>query len=148
MPRRGRPRKPTAAHVLESTYRHDRHGQGAEWVPEGQPSPPDWLSADARQFWDVIVPQLIAKGVATLADEASLIGLCDWWAQYLAASRALRAIDYADTSAYRLLNQAAVAWKSFAGIASKFGLTPSDRAALRLPLEQPSNSIEGFARKR
>jgi phage terminase small subunit len=97
----------------------------------------------------LIVPPLAQSGIVTSADQASLAGLCDWWAQYLAASRALRAIDdYADPSVYRLLNQAAVAWKSFAGIAAKFGLTPSDRAALRLPLEQPVNSIEGFARTR
>jgi hypothetical protein len=49
---RGRPRKPVADLALEGRFRADRHGEPATiWQPAGAPTPPDWLSDDARQLW-------------------------------------------------------------------------------------------------
>lgn len=131
---RGRPRKPVADLALEDRFRSDRHGDPVTvWQPAGAPTPPDWLSDDARQLWQSLVPSLAARGVATAVDTAELGGLCDWWARYRQVSRALDAVaDIKSTEYYRLQILAGAAWKNFATAASKFGLNPSDRARLRI----------------
>jgi len=139
---RGRPRKPVAEHLLDGTYRADRHGNA--WTPAGEPVIPDWLGPHARELWQAIVPTLVKSGVATAVDTAELAALCDWWALYRIAREALATIEDGTSRAYydqQILVGAA--WKQFAAIASRFGLTRSDRA--RLQVSTPKNQGSGFA---
>src|SRR6478735_6299937 len=116
----GRPRKPVAQHLLDGTFRHDRHGNS--WLPDGSPVMPDWLSPDAQELWNSIVPQL--NGIATALDEAQLAALCDWWSLWRAARESLASIeDRQSRSYYDAQILVGAAWKQFAAIASKFGLT-------------------------
>lgn len=139
----GRPRKPVAAHLLDGTYREDRHGNS--FLPGGEPTKPDWLSPEANELWDLIVPQL--SGIATAVDAAELAALCDWWALYRIARRTLAEIsDRKSRSYYDAQILVGAAWKQFSAIASKFGLTPSDRA--RLQVSPPEEGIVAFARTR
>lgn len=111
---------------------------------------PDWLSADARQLWDSVVPALAQRGVATLVDTAELSALCDWWGRWRAACREMNEInDLQSKEYYRLQILASNAWKSFSHAAAKFGLNPSDRARLRLdPGTKPEDELRAFAEQR
>ena len=141
----GRPRKPVAEHLLNGTYRADRHGD-APWMPDGAPVMPAWLSAEARTLWQSLVPSL--TGIATAVDSTELAALCDWWSIYRQTRVELDKIeDRQSTAYYKLLQLAGMAWNNFSGIAAKFGLSPSDRAKLQVPPPQTSG-LEGFARNR
>jgi P27 family predicted phage terminase small subunit len=62
--RTGRPPKPTSLHVLDGTFRPDRHTEVA--VPEAEPGhcpPPDSLSEAARRVWEERAPEMVAKGL-------------------------------------------------------------------------------------
>jgi P27 family predicted phage terminase small subunit len=147
---RGRPRKPTADLILEDKFRRDRHGEPSEvWIPAGAPQMPDWLGPDAQALWRSVVPALANRGVATSVDAAELGALCDWFARYRTAIRALDAVtDIKSTEYYRLQILAGAAFKNFSTTASKFGLNPSDRARLCLSEPRKDNGLSGFARIR
>lgn len=120
----GRPRKPTAILKLEGDYSPSRHGyRGAEPQPDGTPRKPIGLPRDAGLHWDQIVPELSRLGVATRIDEAALEDMCRWWGRMQVLSRKTK-------QDYRTLTLAAMCAKQWRDYASRFGLTPSDRAKL------------------
>jgi P27 family predicted phage terminase small subunit len=90
---------------------------------------PDWLSPDAKQLWQSLVPQLPVSAV----DSITLAALCDWFAIYRQTRQALDEVDRQSTNYYKLFQLTGMAWNNFSGIAAKFGLTPSDRAKLQAP---------------
>jgi len=142
----GRPRKPIAQHLLDGTYREDRHGNS--FLPDGEPVMPDWLSPEAQELWESIVPPLVKSGVATAVDAAELTALCDWWGLYRIARQSLASIeDRKSRPYYDTQILAGAAFKQFNTIASRFGLTPSDRARLQVA-EPPDTGLLGFARSR
>lgn len=133
MTARGRPRKPLPERLLEGSYRADRHGNPDEvWLPDGLPTMPDWLDGDAKLLWQSLLPELKKRGVATEVDAAELAGMCDWWARYRQAARALNELNPKDEGYYSLSMLCGMAWKNFSAASAKFGLNPSDRAKLRL----------------
>lgn len=141
----GRPRKPIAQHVLDGTYRHDRHAD--TWQPTGEPETPDWLGPDAQALWQSIVPPLVASGVATALDAAELAALCDWWGMYRQAIDKLPTLDPDSKLYFKTQMIAVTSFKQFSAIASKFGLTPSDRAKLQVTPQKVS-ALDGFVRGR
>lgn len=69
----GRNKKPTALHVLQGTFRKDRHGEGeTPEAPVGTPTPPGKLSATARAEWDRMVARLTTTRALTVVDDAVL----------------------------------------------------------------------------
>jgi P27 family predicted phage terminase small subunit len=135
-----RPRKPDELHVLEGTFRADRHGDPAvSVVADGQPTPPAHLRGDALAFWGEVVPGLVAAGVAKERDAAELAMMCEWWARYRRFSRLLDKMKNADKRLYQVTVQVGIAWTNFDRIACRFGLTPADRAKLR-STDKPAKS--------
>jgi len=120
---RGRPRSPTSKHVLSGTYRHDRH-QRNEPRPDGEPYKIGELEGEALILWDRVVPELVRLKVATAIDSPELFAMCQWWAEY----RGLQLDVGLET--YKRMCAMAAAYKQFRTIASRFGLTPADRAGL------------------
>lgn len=128
----GRPRKPTAIKILEGTFRADRDGAAAAVPePEGQPSSLH-LGGEALEFWGRITPGLVARGVAKACDSEALVMLAEWWARGRECSRALESLAVNEKGAYQLLVMCGIATTHFDRLASRFGLTPSDRARLRI----------------
>lgn len=74
--RTGRPRKPTALHVLEGTERKDRRNPAEPQYREGA-SPPSWLSAPAKKRWAEVAPLLEESHVLTAGDAEALGHLCE-----------------------------------------------------------------------
>lgn len=146
---KGRPPKPTAAHLLEGTNR-SYHETDNQWSPDGAPTMPAWMKLDARDLWEQLAPRLVASNVATSVDAAELAALCDWWARYREASIVADSVkDKQSTEFYRCSILASMAWKNFATAAAKFGLNPSDRARLKIDNgKRQEDELLSFTRER
>lgn len=130
----GRPRKPDEMKILDGTWRADRDGDpSADVVADGEPVPPSFLKGEALRFWREVVPGLVASGIAKARDSYQLAELCTWWARHRRLSRMIDTAKNADKRLHSLILMAGIAWMNFDKIAVRFGLTPSDRAKLRLP---------------
>lgn len=70
----GRNRKTADLHLLQGTFRKDRHGDPAEAVepPAGRPEPPGTLSKVARAEWDRMIVRLETNRALTIVDDAAL----------------------------------------------------------------------------
>jgi phage terminase small subunit len=132
----GRPRKPIEAKILDGTYREDRDGPLPQAVFEGVPSPPPDMKGDALKFWKKHVPELVAKGIAKAIDGPQLALMCEWWAKYQRFSRMIEKMKNEDRRLVQAMTGCAIASDKFDKIAARFGLTPSDRAKLRVS-DQP-----------
>jgi P27 family predicted phage terminase small subunit len=69
----GRRSKSTQAHVLQGTFRKDRHGDGETPEPPiGRPKPPKQLNAEARAEWDRMVERLDTTRTLSIVDDGAL----------------------------------------------------------------------------
>ena len=138
----GRPRKPTAKHKLEGTFRPDRHGDRGDLLLDlpGSPQMPGGLNDDARELWLRVVTQLTRAKVAVEIDSSQLEAMCRWWARYLENER--HACEFAhDIEAGDVYEKRAKrAWDAFDKVAARFGLTPADRAKLKLPQDNSAKT--------
>ncbi len=129
----GRPRKPDALKLNDGTWRADRDGSHEDVVlAPGVPSKPDALSKHAGELWDAIVPGLVEAGCVAEIDGIMLREMCQWYSVYRQWAEPLDAGEPDDDGARRRLMGACAAWKQFEALAARFGLTPADRARLRV----------------
>lgn len=82
------------------------------------------LDEEAERAWQFLWPRLTKLGLATELDSQELTALCQWWSKYQ------KYIQVEDDD-YRSHNMATSAYKQFRVLASKFGLTPTDRVGLK-----------------
>ena len=141
---RGRPRKSDEIKILTGSFRDDRAG-GAAQTADGEPLPPKHLKGEALKFWKEIAPELVANGVAKRIDSAELALMCEWWARYRKWGKKLDAYKNFGDHLMGLQNQVASAFKQFDKIAARFGITPADRARLRVA-DKPKAGV--MSRKR
>lgn len=139
-----RQRKPLEEHKRDGTFRADRHGAIAnaeQLVADGKPQMPVTFVGDAKEFWEQRIAPLVELKVAKALDTPQLVAMCEWWARYRKVSKALDDADpTGDPFLYtRLSASTARCWQMFSKIAAKFGMSPADRASLR---------IEGEAKKK
>jgi phage terminase small subunit len=93
---------------------------------EGEPVRPDFEDAEASALWDATVPWLVEKGIAGKSDSAALQAMCEAWGLYRKSYE--KALAKPWDKDYRI---AAISYLSqFETWASRFGLTPADRARL------------------
>lgn len=131
----GRPPKPTALHVLEGTFREDRHAERKrELRTDGEPHMPDWMSGEAAECWMREVPRMIADGLVTAADESALIQMCEWWAEW----RRLGGGEDEVKMPGRIYAMGA-AYKNWLTLARDFGRTPVARAKMSGSVEIPDD---------
>lgn len=121
----GRPPKPAAVHKALGSYREGRHG-GDEPVAIGVLDKPA-MNDKAAWCWDQIAEQLKANGAAA-ADVPLVVRLCNWWAT---AETCQERID-SGAWEYRDLCMLSMASKHIEKLAAMLGLSPSDRARLRV----------------
>ncbi len=158
---RGRPPKPTRLKILAGN-------PGKRKLPEKEPQPraetptmPAWLSAEAKQEWRRIVPELQALGLLTIVDRVALASYCQAWAELVIATQLLskegrvvfsdiisRSGEYVGTKqalhpAVRMQRDAFARVKQFIG---EFGLTPASRTKVRgeKPSDTPADPFEAF----
>lgn len=133
----GRPPKPPEMRILDGTHRDDRHGKPEEQVhAAGTPQKPE-LFAEASALWDQLVPGLTARGIVGESDQPMLVVMCEWGGLYRRSMAALAKLKGMGSKTARVLTmQAAEASRHFETIACRFGLTPADRAKLRVSPEK------------
>ena len=121
----GQRRKPTAElKLIHGKLYATRHGDRThEPQPQGKPVMPAKFSNDARAHWAAVVPSLIDTGVATAQDAPALIAMCEFRAEYEKAKRRKK------QDRIRLMMMVS-SHKEWVNLASRFGLTPSDRAKI------------------
>lgn len=129
----GRPKKPIEQHKAQGSFRPDRHGPDRSAMKaDGRPVKPRGLSKAESWAWRFIVNDLDRLTVARRLDTPALTALCVWWARYTENAAELAKHLPTDPAYYRLLIQMQMCWKTFDALASKFGLSPSDRTRIRL----------------
>jgi P27 family predicted phage terminase small subunit len=150
----GHNRKPTALHVLDGTFRADRHNDAEPKPTAGAPSCPTWLDREAKAEWRRIVPELERLGLLTVVDRAALTCYCQAWSELNDATRVLkRAGRYqavgedGHLTPHPALAHQRAAWKAVKDFCALFGLDPSSRTRLKGKDEKPKG-ISSFARNR
>lgn len=133
---RGRKPKTTAAHKRDGTARKVRH---ADIVPESSfadatREAPVELSAEAALIWHATIAALPSDQIKQ-ADVNQLAGMCHWYAEFQKVNAAAAEFEVFDPAYYRLMTLAAIAWKHFAAASSRFGMTPVDRARMKIAIE-------------
>lgn len=84
------PKKPTALKIISGTDRADRSNPREPKPSRGIPNPPKHLSAVAKKYWKHITPILDSMGVLSVCDETAIELLCECYAEYRAATEALK----------------------------------------------------------
>lgn len=133
---RGRKRTPSAIHVLRGL-------PGRRQPPQDEPrpdpvvdlEPPAWLDVEAQAEWQRVAPMLRRLGVLTESDVAGLLGYCEAWATWKAATQQIRkwgmvlkAKDGAVPVVSPYVKIAHDALMHMRAFLVEFGMTPSSRA--------------------
>ena len=104
------PRKPRHLHLLQGTYRKDRHGQTPQRVEPMDPTPPKWLTAAEKRAWTELT--IACKPYLAQSDRVAV----EMAARLIAADREGKLTSAKQTLLCRLLE--------------KIGATPESRARL------------------
>lgn len=160
----GRRKKSAQAHVLNGTFRGDRHaGSDAPEAPVGAPEMPKPLEGDAGAEWTRMIRRMGQMGTLSLVDDAVLYQHCLLFAETEQlradqdAARGSVAIleenirDVEGGELVELFRQIAQLRKDIKGYSSslrsnhmamrqylvEFGLTPSARSRVKAPAQKP-----------
>lgn len=136
MGRRGPAAKPTALRMLHGD-RKDRINISEPSPPEQEIVCPDWASDAARTIWERLAPGLIERGVLTVWDVDGFLVLCEALARYRAATQLVNGSALLVQGGAGLMKNPALqvqadAERVFLQFAARFGLTPSDRQAIKV----------------
>lgn len=130
----GRPRKPTSIHILQGTAQKCRmDARGPEMqVAGGMPEAPEWMPPLAQQEWGRISAISGYAKALRPSDMPMLVTYCLLWAEI--AGHVKEFGSSAGIQSARLT--------TFAGIAAKLGMNPSDRSKVHVPSEEkPANKF-------
>jgi len=143
--------KPT---VLKVLHGDDKVHPGRVNAHEPKPDlllsmdPPMELDSIAREVWDHFAPMLHRMRLLTEADVLSLAAMCTSWSTYRQASATVQREGTLTMGARGQLvrNPAALVAKDaladYMRLACEFGLTPSSRARIVLPVEGVSDALD------
>lgn len=136
----GRLRRPVESRLLDGTYQRSRHGPlpDSEDTSLTPPSRPADLTGTARKYWDELLSLL--SNVARERDGPMLADLCRWRAELTRVRSVLKRTRPGGKGYNQLLIAAGICSDKMDKIASRFGLTPSDRAKLRAEQVGPVKS--------
>lgn len=147
MGKRGPIPTPTQILKLRGSYRAEQ--RTGEPMPEvARPDRPEWLNAKASAAWDQIVSELDAMGLLGRIDSNALARYCTLWARWRDCEEKVEKFGDSfpiknpagEVVGFMPLPHSVQANKLcllLAPLESKFGMTPSDRARIRLPGEAP-----------
>jgi len=134
----GRPNKPTILKKLGGTAQPCRTNE-LEPVPDvALPLAPEWLSDEAKAYWQQIGAVLLSMKVVTVADGPAMMLLCDTLAEWAEAREFVRlnGMTYETETkmgdsmhrAYPQVAMASDAWRRSMSMLVQFGLTPASRS--------------------
>lgn len=135
----GRKPKPATMHMRQATYKPGRHGVSP--VAGGELIRPSDLKGDAAKLWDRVSDFAVQAGAGE-CDIACLDGMCRWYAEWRRCGAVLGSAIPGDEDHRTLQYVTSNAWKQFSEMASRFGLTPADRAKLRTGVEDSQSTLD------
>lgn len=121
-----RPRKPTALHVVDGTFRKDRHA-GAEvqpTLPIGDP--PDWLEGEALAEWQRLLSDPPYAAVLFLPHRGALLEYCVLFARMIEDAKGGATMN---SSQRQNLNS----------LRMQLGITPASQSKVKIQKAAPSN---------
>jgi P27 family predicted phage terminase small subunit len=150
MGRRGPSAKPTSLRILHGD-RKDRINTNEPVPPTSEITGPDWLSDKARAIWDRLAPSLTARKVLTSWDADAFAVLCEALARYATATQLVNGSALLVPGPGGLVPNPALkvqadAERVFLTYAARFGLTPSDRQAIKAEVGADGDSAGGAER--
>lgn len=136
MGKRGPAGKPTQLRMLHGD-RNDRINTDEPAPPESEVVCPDWASDQARGIWNRLAPGLSERGVLTAWDADAFLVLCEALARYRSATQLVNGSALLVQGGSGLMKNPALqvqadAERTFLQFAARFGLTPSDRQAIKV----------------
>ena len=99
------------------------------------PSCPQWVQGKARELWESKAPGMVAAGLLAPEDLNAFERYCRTYALWSRMAEQLDSADHIGESAARALTRLD---NQLRRLESAFGLTPADRAKLKLPERPPS----------
>lgn len=137
--RSGRKPKPLELHLLQGTFRADRHGTGQPRPATQIPSPAKSLKGEALAEWDRITALLAESNCVTEFDRGALTAYCIEWARYIEANNKIRfggtllsESTKGTKMPHPLLRVSDRALANMLRICQEFGLTPASRSRLNI----------------
>lgn len=133
----GRPRKPTKLHVLEGTFREERHAARGEEIETGPlGAAPEWMTEIARAEWDRLTGNATYGALLQSSDWAPFVQYCVLYERMILDAQGVRPM-------------AATERNTFHSICMQLGMTPAARAKVAMPGEQKAKSKwDGIAKAR
>ncbi len=133
----GRPPKPTAQKRLAGTLQPSRTNPNEPTPDVYLPTPPEWLSPLAKQYWAEVGAVLLAMRLTTVADGPALQLLTEALAEWAHARQTVHTIGLVyemETESGQTMRRpnpevaiASDAWKRVLRMLTEFGLTPASR---------------------
>lgn len=140
---RGRKPKPTALKVFEGNP--GKRAIKSEPKPKAKaPSCPSWLDKDAKAEWKRVCSELVAMGVVTAIDRATLAGYCEAFSRWKQAVQTVQELgqywvnEKFDSAGNHIIMHkrhpavgiASEALRDMRSMASELGITPASRTRL------------------
>src|SRR5262245_14249789 len=151
MAQRGRPFKPVGLHLVDGTYRPDRHGDRSDLPKSRPPRCPPHVVGEQRKIFNWLVRKLKPMNVLTSADDLMLEGLA---AQIMSFRQAQKEYEqygtlYAKTKSgwpapAPYIQMRDTSWKNLSEVASRFGMDPRSRTQMRVELMKPEDPFENY----
>jgi P27 family predicted phage terminase small subunit len=145
----GRRPRPSHLKALEGV-RESRLNRDEPLPSEAAIVPPVELQPAAQAVWDRLAPDLIAKRVLTAWDVDSFAVYCRCLTLFNRAVAEVEAEGASTVRKYRgnvpspAFRVMIATGKTVTGLGAKFGLSPADRATLRIDDSGPASGAEGY----
>ncbi len=114
------------------------------------PTKPGWLTTEAKREWSRVVPALDEMGLLAEIDRSALAMYCQEWGRYVDAQKEISKYGPVLSIGRQLqpspyLSIARNALKACASLCAEFGLTPTSRGRMRMPVgrKPPRASVSG-----
>ncbi|UMP07544.1 phage terminase small subunit P27 family [Amycolatopsis sp. EV170708-02-1] len=135
MGKRGPAGKPTSLRILHGD-RKDRINDAEPVPPAAEIVPPEWLSEKGRAIWARLAPSMITRKILTAWDVDAFGVLCEALARYTVATALVNGSALLVPGGGGLVPNPALkvqadSERTFLTFAARFGLTPSDRQAIK-----------------
>jgi P27 family predicted phage terminase small subunit len=108
----------------------------------GALQPPKWLDTFAREEWRRLEPELNRLGLLTKLDVGKFAAYCAWFSRWRQAETKLNSlkgktvvVSGNQQYSHPIVQQARSAAEMMNRFASYFGLSPSDRSSMAIPLD-------------
>jgi len=151
-----RPKKPTALHELEGTFRKDRHNDLEPQPDKGLPDRPSWVDADpvTAQLFDAATNYIDSMNIATRVDGIAIGLLADQLGLYIKLRDHIREdgviVDMEGSKGQnrRVANPAIPQLNQTLGnihkLLREYGLTAASRSNVSVQEEKAIDSFDDF----